>query len=298
MMKKRNSSNLEIKKIVWATDFSKESRFCLPYIKYFSETLKTENHALHVLPRFSDWIYETVFSSDGELFKTVEKTRQKSLKKIENYGKRSNIPIEPRVVEGRMECDEIIKYANENGIDMIFAGRKGISEIEQILIGSTTSRLIRNSDIPVFVIPKARRGIEIEKILCPIDFNEPSMMELTYAISLARQLRAKLFVVHIAEFFNYRVPVFKRDKLIDKINKKIVSIAEKNDYEIENIIYDMGEPAKKIIEIAKKNKIDVITMASHQRKGIEKLFLGSISEKVLMYSGIPVLILPPYYIAI
>ena len=297
MTNNENSTKFEIKKILWATDFSKESRLCLPYVKFFSENLKTKNHALHVLPKFSDWIIEAAFFTDDELFKTVDRTRQKSLKKIVNYGKRSEIPFDPQVIEGRMDSEEIIKYANEKDIDIIFAGKRGISEIEQILIGSTTSRLIRNSNIPVAVIPKGRRGVKIEEILCPIDFGELSMMELKYAISLARQLNAKLFVAHISEFFNYRVPVFKRDKLIDKINKKIIGIAEENNYRIENIIYDMGEPAQKIIEIAKKNKVDIITMATHQRKGIEK-FLGSISEKVLMYSDIPVLILPPTYTAI
>ena len=119
------------------------------------------------------------------------------------------------------------------------------------------------------------------------------MMELEYAIYLSRHLRAQLFVVHIAEFFNYKVPLFKMEMLIGKINKKIAEIAEKYRYKIENIIHDTGEPAKKIIEIAKAENVDIITMATHQRKGIGKFFLGSISEKVLLYSNIPVLILPP-----
>jgi nucleotide-binding universal stress UspA family protein len=116
---------------------------------------------------------------------------------------------------------------------------------------------------------------------------------LKYSISLAKRLRAKLYVIHVSEFFNYKVPVLKRDKLINKINEKIARIADESKFKIEKIIYEIGEPAQKIIEVAKKNKVDLIPMAIHQRKGIEKFFLGSISEKVLMYSDIPVLILPP-----
>ncbi len=219
--------------------------------------------------------------------------KEQSIKKIVNTSKKSNISFEPKVVNGRITSEEIIKYAKEKGADLIFAGRRGISEIEEILIGSTTSRLIRNSDIPLLIIPKARRILKIKKILCPIDFSEFSMKELEYAIFLSRQLEAKLYVVHIAEFFNYKVPMFKMDILIGKINKKITEIAEKHRYKVENIIYDTGEPAKKIIEIAKEKNVDIITMATHQRKGIEKFFLGSISEKVLLYSNLPVLILPP-----
>ncbi len=288
----RKKISLKIKNILWATDFSEESQACLSYVKIFSEKLKTRNHALHVLPRFSDWVYETAFLKDDDLLKTVEKTKQKSLAKIKNISKSANISFESDVLEGTAS-EELIKYSENNEIDIIFMGRRGISEIEQILIGSTTSRLIRNSRIPILVISKSRKNVKIKEILCPIDFSESSLLELKYSISLAKQLEAKLFVIHVSEFFNYKVPVFKRDKLINKINNKITSIAKESKYKIENIIYEIGEPAQKIIEIAKKNKVDLIPMAIHQRKGIEKFFMGSISEKVLMYSDIPVLILPP-----
>lgn len=291
-MKKTISTDEPIDNIVWATDFSEESRYCLPYIKFFSEALKTKNHALFVLPKFSDWVYETAFFSDSELLKTIDNTRQESLDKIVDCSEDSKIPFDAKVIDG-IASQEIIKYADDNNIDIVFAGRRGISEIEHILIGSTTSRLIRNSDVPIFVISNQKESVKIQKVLCPIDFNDFSLKELEYSISFARQLEAKLYVIHITEFFNYRVPVFKRDKLVEKINEKITGIAKEHDYEIEEIIYDEGEPGQKIIEYAKNNQMDVITIATHQRKGIEKFFLGSIAEKVLMYSEIPVLILPP-----
>jgi nucleotide-binding universal stress UspA family protein len=291
---KKDEAAKKIKTILWATDFSKESRFCLPYLKLFSNTLKTKNYALYVLPEFSDWVYEAVYFSNNELKRTTESTRKKTMTKILTTSRKSGVDFEARVVEG-IASEEIIKYAEANQVDLIFAGRRGISDIEQILIGSTTSRLVRNSEVPVFVIPKAKRKVKIEKILCPIDFRDFALLELEYAISLSRQFNAALYVVHISEFFNYRVPMFSWEKLKNKVSKKIAGLAKEYNYEIDsmNIIYDIGEPAHKIIEIAGKNQMDVITMATHQRKGIEKLFLGSIAEKVLMYSDIPVIILPP-----
>ncbi len=290
-MKKKKKSPI-IKKVLWATDFSKESRACLPYIKNLSEKMETTNYALYILPKFSDWVYETAFLKDDELFETIANTKANSLKKMKNYSKRSGVPFDSQIIEG-IASEELLNFAETNEVDMIFAGRRGVSEIEQILVGSTTSRLIRNSSVPVFVVPKAKREVNIQRILCPIDLSESSLMELKCTIPLARQLGAEIYVVHVSEFFNYKVPVLKRDKLISKINEKIQGLAEERDYKIEKIIYEMGEPAQKIIEVAKKNKVDLITMATHQRSGIEKLFLGSISEKVLMYCNIPVLIIPP-----
>jgi len=291
---KKNDAATKIKTILWATDFSKESRFCLPYLKCFSNTLNSKNYALYVLPEFSDWVYEAAYFSDDELKKATEATRKKMMTKIVTTSKQSGVDFDARVLDG-IASEEIIKFTRANQVDLIFAGRRGISEIEQTLIGSTTSRLVRNSDVPVFVVPRAKRNVKIEKILCPIDFRDFSLFELEYAVSLSRQFDAALYVVHISEFFNYRVPMFSWDKLVSKVNEKITGLAKEYNYEIDsaNILYDIGEPAHKIIEIARKKQMDVITMATHQRKGIEKLFLGSIAEKVLMYSDIPVIILPP-----
>jgi len=283
---------LEIKHLLWATDFSEESLHCIPYLKLFHEKLQTENHALYVLPKLSDWVYETAYISSSDLLDTINETRQNSIEKIESASQDTGIPFQALVKEG-LASEEIIQYSHQNNIDLIFAGRRGISEIEEILIGSTTSRLIRNSDVPVMVIPKTTEDIKLEKILCPIDFNELSMLQLEYAITLARQLKAKLYVAHISEFFNFKIPVFQREKLIEEINERIDNIAKDLGYEVENIIYDIGEPGQKIIEIARANQINIITMATHQRQGIKQFFLGSITEKVLMYSNIPVIVLPP-----
>ncbi|MCP4219088.1 MAG: universal stress protein [bacterium] len=285
-------NTFKFKNILWATDFSRESRACLPYIKFFADKLKTKNYALYVLPKFSDWIYETAFLRDDELFKTIEKTKITSMRKIENYSKKAEIDFKSDIYEG-IASEEVIEYADNNDVDMIFAGRRGVSEIEQMLIGSTTSRLIRNSATPIFVVPKTKKTVKIERILCPLDLSESSLRELQFAIPLAKKLKAKIHVVHVSEFFNYKVPVLKRDILINKINEKINAIAADLKYEIEEICYEIGEPAHKILETAKKKKVDLITLTTHQRSGLEKFFLGSIAEKVLMYCNIPAIILPP-----
>ena len=119
------------------------------------------------------------------------------------------------------------------------------------------------------------------------------MHELNYALAFAKQFKADLYVAHISEFFNYRMPMFKRDRLIHAINQKILGIAKDHKYKIAGLLYEEGEPASKIIDIAKYRKMDVITMATHQRKGVERFFLGSITEKVLTHSNTPVIVLPP-----
>ena len=289
------SAARKIKRILWATDFSKESTLCLPYIKYFTDTLNSRNWSLYVLPKFSDWVYESSLFANEDLLKEVEKAKKKAQTKINTYSKKHGIAFKSVIVEG-VASEEILNLATKNDIQMIFAGRRGISELEQLLIGSTTSRLIRNSGVPVFVVPEAKRRAEVKRILVPVDFNSQALLELKYGISLAKQLKAKIDVLHVSQFFNYRVPVLERDKLVADIKGKIQSVAKSSQYTIDNIFFEIGEPAKKIIEVSRREKTDVIAMGSHQRSGIEKLFLGSVVEKVLLVSEIPLLVLPYSYL--
>ena len=58
--------------------------------------------------------------------------------------------------------------------------------------------------------------------------------------------------------------------------------------EIENVIVQ-GTPLKVILECAKKHNIDLLTMASHGRKGISHMLMGSLAEKVVQMAPCPVL---------
>ncbi len=283
----------QIKEIVWATDLSKESKVCVPYIKYFNEKLSLNNHAVFVLPKISEWVYERAFFSTDDFFTEVEESVDISLKKTQKYCDSLGLKFKV-VVEQGIESEKILNYADQNSADIIMVGKRGISEISDLLIGSTTSRLIRNSKSPILVVTSLKKKVNLKKVLCPIDFGELSLSELNYSLSFAEQFGADLYTAHISEFFNYKVPVLKRDKLIESINKKIKKIAFEANYDVKDTIYDMGEPAHKILEIAKKGKFDMIIMAANQKVGAERLLLGSITEKVLTHSDIPVLIIPPF----
>lgn len=234
------------------------------------------------------------FFSNEDLHNEVEKTKNKSISKILNYNSSHKLNFKANVIEG-VASEEIIHFADSNGIDIIFAGKRGISELEKILVGSTTSRLIRNSNVPIFVVPKSKRNATVSTILAPVDLNDFNLSELKYSIILAKQLKARLYVAHVSEFFNYKVPVLEKDKLTKLISEKISNVAKALNFKIDKFFYDIGEAALKIIEVSKREKVDLMVMTSHQRKGIEKLFLGSVTEKVLMASEIPLLILPSSY---
>ncbi len=80
----------------------------------------------------------------------------------------------------------------------------------------------------------------------------------------------------------------KARKYLDKIRDRLV----KDGLAVKAVVVD-GRPAEEILDYAKKNKIDLIVMASHGKSGISRWFFGSVAQKVLQHSPVPVLMVSP-----
>lgn len=127
---------------------------------------------------------------------------------------------------------------------------------------------------------------------------------LDSAINLAKELHAKLEILHIVDedyiasgetYFDYD----KYDAVLRKHGQKILAnareIAQKSQIEFENKLIELeptqGRVAEKIIDEAKLWSADLIVIGSHGRRGFNRLLMGSVAESVIRISTIPVLII-------
>ncbi|MDO8653972.1 MAG: universal stress protein [Undibacterium sp.] len=139
-------------------------------------------------------------------------------------------------------------------------------------------------------------------ILIPTDGSEASRSAIQNCIAFAKEIGAKITGLHvIPEFhiFTYQPEMLEDTR--QQFAKDAVTQAKKYLNEIEvaakeagvnyDIIYMVSDqPYEVIIKIAEDKKCDLITMASHGRKGLKGFLLGSEAQKVLTHSQIPVLI--------
>lgn len=140
-----------------------------------------------------------------------------------------------------------------------------------------------------------------DKILCPVDFDEPSMAALDFARELARENGATLTVLNVAPIPMNATeiapiplepyPVWeqvaraKLEKVVaDHLEGKGVS------YKAET---RSGEASVGILEHARESEPDVIVMATHGRTGVSHFFIGSVAERVIRQADRPVLVIRP-----
>ncbi len=146
-----------------------------------------------------------------------------------------------------------------------------------------------------------------KSILVPTDGSALSSKAVTQAIILAKAIGAKLTILHAMpnydEFVDERYSVLpalaaplkeKYKEEFTAASKKIVdqACAEAATAGIEcaGVSVATGSPYEAIINQALKSKCDLIMMASHGRKGLEGVLIGSETQKVLTHSNIPVLV--------
>jgi nucleotide-binding universal stress UspA family protein len=141
--------------------------------------------------------------------------------------------------------------------------------------------------------------LTIERILCPVDFSEFSDRACEYAHSFASHFGAKLFVLHVAEPFVPIDPSYISPSLIDQVYAQQIADAEEkvrelaarqnwNDVEHE-VVLERGAVADAILQFAQGKNIDLITMGTHGRRGLDRLVLGSVTERILRTARPPVL---------
>jgi len=141
----------------------------------------------------------------------------------------------------------------------------------------------------------------ISKILVPTDGSKLSVKAIRGAVELAKKLGAKVVGMTAIEPYSYssiseyRPESFEafetRTEAIAKERlSQVESIARAANVEVETSVSKSYSPYQAIIEAASEAGCDAIFMASHGRRGLNAVLLGSETQKVLTHSKIPVMV--------
>lgn len=138
-------------------------------------------------------------------------------------------------------------------------------------------------------------------ILAPTDGSELSYAAIEHAVALAKAVKAKLTVITVSiPYYTYAAePEFieayqeSSAKLAMQNLEVAKIIAANSKVACDTIRVENAQPYQGIIDTAKERECDLIVMASHGRRGVAAIVLGSETVKVLTHSTVPVLVVRP-----
>lgn len=139
-----------------------------------------------------------------------------------------------------------------------------------------------------------------KNILVPIDFSDFSDKALEYALQLAESFQSNLTILHALVLFQddvgeeeklheYEEWIKRREQKIYDQMKKNLQKAKGKGLKVKSVILRGVNAADAILEYLDNHPFDLVAMGTHGRTGLKHFLLGSISEKVVRLSPIPVL---------
>jgi universal stress protein A len=136
----------------------------------------------------------------------------------------------------------------------------------------------------------------LTSILVPIDYSSASTKAVVYATVMAKQFGTKitpLFVIELPEIVGMFQLLLEDDEMKEVCKSKLLKFMRKASVPgdlIANVLVRKGRPHREITEAARTLKVDLIVISTHGYTGVNRAFLGSVTERVVREAPCPVLV--------
>jgi len=211
----------------------------------------------------------------------LEKAVREHLESVQERAGKEGVSCEIILGRGPVPSKLIIEEAAKNNVELIIMGRHGRTGLTRIMMGSVTAKVIGDAPCKVMIVPRFSR-ISLEKILVPTDGSLYSEIATREAVSIAKRVGSSLIALS----------VYKRDenfKLAEASVGMVKEVAEREGIKIETLTLK-GEPHEVIVDTVEKKKAGFMVVGSHGRTGLQRLLMGSVTERLIGYAGCPILI--------
>lgn len=295
---------LTIKRVLFPTDFSEGARRAFPQAAFLAAWHDAELHILNVTGRHRYDYHETKENFPIPLDTLTEWLRRPSESiSSTNWPDLEALSIVQTQIESAVPAEEIVSYAEEKHVDLVVMSTHGRRGVDRMLFGSVTEEVVRTAPCPALTV-RSDADVPpeqaVRRILVPIDFSDASDAAVHHAKEIALTYGAEIDLLHVVEQPFYpssygldAVP-FPTDEIIERVETQLGNMArEKIGYEHVMVEATVGHPASSILDAVETNENDLIVIATHGRTGLDRMLLGSVTERVLRQSSAPVFVIKP-----
>jgi len=201
--------------------------------------------------------------------------------------------------EGAVPGTNILSYAEENTADLIVMGTHGRRGVDRMLLGSVAEEVVRQAPCPVCTVRNALETApadSVQRVMVPIDFSEASTRALEYAHELALTYGSEIVVMHAIEEVVLPMAYGMAPKQVDaeavrpNVEAALANLLDEY-VEIEHARAEIrvGYPPQEILDTITDASIDWVVMGTHGRQGLNRLLMGSVTERIVRHAPCPVL---------
>ena len=252
------SKRVSLENVLFATDFSRHSNAAFLFVisiarKYGSTVFAAHVHSFALLEGLPPTVELQSIAAQAM------KEARASMEELELH--LSGIPHEFIVCQGDI-WDRLSSIVETKDVNLIVVGTHGRAGASKLLMGSVAERIFRQAPCPVLTVGPNVSGepgsiADIHTILYPTDFSTESMAAFPYAISLAQENRARLYLLQVIP---NRVAESMEASL--RVCVRALVPPEAKLWCRPKVFIETGDPAEKILELAEELAVDLIVLGT------------------------------------
>lgn len=192
-------------------------------------------------------------------------------------------PIAAVCAEG-FAGDVVPQQAQDLGAGLIVMGTQGATGAKEILLGSITSTLVHQTQLPVLAVPAQAQAGRFSRVAFAVNWEDEVEDSLTWLLPLVLQLGARFELVHVlgegetTDFLN-----------AENLLRAFPSLSQLNDWELVTVrAASVTHGLNRYIEEAHP---DLLVMTTHDRGFIRRIFSPSLTERMVNHAKVPVMAL-------
>jgi nucleotide-binding universal stress UspA family protein len=219
-----------------------------------------------------------------DLLQAEERETLAGLEQVRERAAEEGVACEVVLRHGDQIYHEIVSEAEVRQVDLIVMGRRGRSGLMRLMMGSETAKVIGHARCSVLVVPRAAR-LAGNRLLLATDGSRYSDNAATAAMRLAKTCPAEVTVVSVAPEGDTGKAWADAEANVERV---LGFLREEGVAGRGQVL--TGRPDVAIVEAARTEGADLIVVGSHGRTGLERLLVGSVSERVIGHTECAVLV--------
>jgi len=215
----------------------------------------------------------------------------------------SGITPERRLAVGEA-ATEIVHTAEDVGADLLVMGTHGAGGFQHLLLGSVAEKVLRKAACPVLTVPPrahATSALPFRRLLCPVDFGDPSRAAVGLAQSIAAESVSDLVLLHVLEpggldeepltYRSLSVPEYHqaRERSAAAQLDELAATSSGTVTARVTTRLGAGKAYREILGVSVEDRIDLIVMGVHGRNPLDVALFGSTTNQVIRRATCPVL---------
>ena len=295
-----------IQRILFPTDFSEHAVAGWPYATGLAREGRAELHVLHVIapPPIAASV-EGALLGPLTLGDDLLTQTQASLGELAGSARELGVETRADMTVGD-PASEIVAYACEQGVGLIVMSTTGRTGLAHVALGSVTERVVRHAPCAVLTVRHdgsaapsrlaACAPPRLRRILVPLDGSALAEAVLPRIMALAKRHGAELTLLRVAYARGFREADLAEAeaRVVREAEAYLAGVGCRLATEGVGVhhVIRYGFAPEEILDDIRGRRPDLVAMSTHGRTGLTHLLLGSVAEKVLRASPVPVLLFP------